>query len=85
MGEFFLNTLKSSDFLINPWYSRSVALIPENSEDIWHAYNIICDGDLVKASTIRKVGFPSLFLSCFYWFVFRYKTKQRLDLPPAVV
>lgn len=30
-------------------------MIPEESEDMWHAYNIIAIGDLVKASTIRKV------------------------------
>ncbi|CAO1363715.1 unnamed protein product [Diamesa hyperborea] len=30
-------------------------LVPEDSEDMWHAYNIIATGDLVKASTIRKV------------------------------
>lgn len=33
----------------------SVVLIPEESEDMWHAYNIIAAGDVVKASTIRKV------------------------------
>jgi len=33
----------------------SVVLIPEESEDMWHAYNLICEGDCVRASTIRKV------------------------------
>lgn len=33
----------------------SVVLVPEESEDMWHAYNLIAVGDLVKASTIRKV------------------------------
>ncbi|XP_059352470.1 protein pelota-like isoform X2 [Daphnia carinata] len=32
-----------------------VALIPENPEDMWHAYNLISHGDTVRASTIRKV------------------------------
>lgn len=30
-------------------------MIPEESEDMWHAYNLIGVGDLIKASTIRKV------------------------------
>jgi len=33
----------------------SVTLMPEESEDIWHAYNLISEGDCVRASTIRKV------------------------------
>lgn len=33
----------------------SVTLIPEESEDMWHAYNLISEGDCVRASTIRKV------------------------------
>nr|CAG4634818.1 EOG090X07BV [Alona affinis] len=32
-----------------------VGLIPENPEDMWHAYNLISHGDTVRASTIRKV------------------------------
>lgn len=32
-----------------------VSLIPENPEDMWHAYNLISQGDTVRASTIRKV------------------------------
>ncbi|CAH2086260.1 unnamed protein product [Euphydryas editha] len=35
--------------------SGSIALIPEESEDIWHAYNLISEGDSVTASTVRKV------------------------------
>lgn len=34
----------------------SVVLVPEESEDMWHAYNIIAPGDVVRASTIRKVS-----------------------------
>jgi protein pelota len=30
-------------------------VIPDESEDMWHAYNLICEGDVVTASTIRKV------------------------------
>lgn len=33
----------------------SVILLPEESEDMWHAYNLISEGDSVRASTIRKV------------------------------
>lgn len=36
-------------------YFSCYGLVPEDSEDMWHAYNIIATGDLVKASTIRKV------------------------------
>ena len=32
---------------------RRVGLIPENPEDMWHAYNLISHGDTVRASTIR--------------------------------
>ncbi|CAG0912752.1 unnamed protein product [Notodromas monacha] len=32
-----------------------VSLMPEESEDLWHAYNLIAIGDCVTASTIRKV------------------------------
>ncbi|XP_049531755.1 protein pelota isoform X3 [Anopheles darlingi] len=33
----------------------SVTLVPEQPEDIWHAYNLIAEGDQVRGSTIRKV------------------------------
>lgn len=33
----------------------SVVLIPEEPEDMWHAYNLIAEGDQVRSSTIRKV------------------------------
>lgn len=32
-----------------------VVLIPEEAEDMWHAYNIVAVGDTVKSTTIRKV------------------------------
>ncbi|CAG0885665.1 unnamed protein product [Darwinula stevensoni] len=32
-----------------------VTLMPDDPEDIWHAYNLISEGDSVKGSTIRKV------------------------------
>ena len=32
-----------------------VVLIAEQSEDMWHAYNLITEGDRVQATTFRKV------------------------------
>lgn len=32
-----------------------VTLIPEDAEDMWHAYNLIQPNDLLKSSTVRKV------------------------------
>jgi len=32
-----------------------VALVPEESRDMWHAFNLIQEGDAVRASTARKV------------------------------
>ncbi|KJH48663.1 putative translation factor pelota [Dictyocaulus viviparus] len=32
-----------------------VALIPEEAEDMWHIYNLIRVGDVVRSKTIRKV------------------------------
>ena len=31
----------------------SLVLIPEESEDMWHIYNLLMEGDHVRASTIR--------------------------------
>ncbi|XP_064620588.1 protein pelota-like [Lineus longissimus] len=35
--------------------SGSVTLIPEESEDMWHAYNLVSVGDSIRSTTIRKV------------------------------
>ncbi|KAK9873137.1 hypothetical protein WA026_021372 [Henosepilachna vigintioctopunctata] len=32
-----------------------VALVPEEPEDMWHAFNLISEGDSVRSTTIRKV------------------------------
>ncbi|XP_018579916.1 protein pelota [Anoplophora glabripennis] len=32
-----------------------IVLIPEEPEDMWHAYNLISEGDSVRSTTIRKV------------------------------
>ncbi|KAH1000202.1 hypothetical protein HUJ04_000122 [Dendroctonus ponderosae] len=37
----------------------AVTLVPEEPEDMWHAYNLIAEGDSVKSSTIRKVQIES--------------------------
>ena len=33
--------------------SGEIKLVPENLDDIWHLYNIIEEGDLVRAVTFR--------------------------------
>lgn len=33
----------------------AVTLIPEEAEDMWHAYNLVAVGDTLKSTTIRKV------------------------------
>lgn len=33
----------------------SVTLIPEEAEDMWHAYNLVCIEDTLRSTTIRKV------------------------------
>ncbi|KAG1363405.1 protein PELOTA 1 [Cocos nucifera] len=33
----------------------SVKVVPEEDDDMWHAYNLICVGDSVLAVTVRKV------------------------------
>lgn len=32
-----------------------VQMKTEEAEDMWHAYNLIADGDRVRTSTVRKV------------------------------
>lgn len=32
---------------------RVVVFIPEEAEDMWQAYNLIREGDRIRASTIR--------------------------------
>ncbi|OJJ51316.1 hypothetical protein ASPZODRAFT_127375 [Penicilliopsis zonata CBS 506.65] len=40
---------------IEPTGSGTVTLCPEEPEDMWHAYNLIRPGDLLKASAVRRV------------------------------
>jgi len=32
-----------------------VGLIPEEAEDMWHAYNLVAQNDLIRSTTIRRV------------------------------
>lgn len=38
---------------------RSMGLVPDEGEDMWHTYNIIAEGDRLRATTIRKVQLES--------------------------
>lgn len=40
---------------INYYFCSYITLISEENEDMWHAYNLISEGNIVRASTIRKV------------------------------
>lgn len=40
--------------------SGSVVLVPEEAEDMWHAYNLIAVGDHLKSTTIRRVQTESV-------------------------
>lgn len=33
----------------------SVELVPEEPEDMWHAYNLVAVGDTLRSTTIRLV------------------------------
>ncbi|KAH6563230.1 hypothetical protein BASA50_006713 [Batrachochytrium salamandrivorans] len=35
--------------------SGTVTLVPEEDEDMWHTYNLLCVGDQLKASTVRRI------------------------------
>ncbi|KAK2165953.1 hypothetical protein LSH36_44g13016 [Paralvinella palmiformis] len=35
--------------------AATVTLIPEEAEDMWHAYNLVAVGDSLRSTTIRKV------------------------------
>ena len=51
------NILAVGENVLTFWvnFYRSITLIAEESEDMWHAYNLIMEGNIVRASTIRKV------------------------------
>lgn len=33
-----------------------VKIMPEEPEDMWHIYNLVMSGDMVRTTTFRKVG-----------------------------
>ena len=35
--------------------SGSITLVAEEAEDMWHAYNLIYKGDMLKSTTMRWV------------------------------
>ena len=35
--------------------SGRMTFIPEEGEDLWHVYNLISAGDVVRCTTLRKV------------------------------
>lgn len=37
------------------FHYRYVVLIPEEDEDMWHVFNLLQEGDSIRASTLRKV------------------------------
>ena len=47
---------------------RTVGLIAEEAEDMWHAYNLICVGDYLRSSTIRRVVNESSGIVCLIYF-----------------
>ena len=49
------NSTCSCSIYVSFRLGRRVTLIAENSEDMWHAYNLITPSDTVRASTIRLV------------------------------
>ncbi|CAI9718220.1 protein pelota homolog [Octopus vulgaris] len=40
---------------IDKYNDGCMVLIPEEAEDMWHAYNLVAVGDVLKSTTIRKV------------------------------
>ncbi|XP_071849133.1 protein pelota homolog [Apostichopus japonicus] len=39
--------------------SGQIGLIPEEPEDMWHAYNLVAAGDSLRSTTVRKVTMES--------------------------
>ncbi|UNI22911.1 Translation factor pelota [Purpureocillium takamizusanense] len=38
---------------------EQLSLLPEDPEDMWHAYNLIVVGDIVSAHAVRKIAIPN--------------------------
>ncbi|XP_015763919.1 PREDICTED: protein pelota homolog [Acropora digitifera] len=56
---YFLCTLVIT-VILDITFVRSVVLVPEEAEDMWHAYNLIAVGDHLKSTTIRRVQNESM-------------------------
>ncbi|XP_052801813.1 protein pelota-like [Mya arenaria] len=41
---------------IDKYGAGYVILVPEEAEDMWHAYNLVCVDDTLQSTTIRKVS-----------------------------
>lgn len=39
--------------------NSQIGLIPEEPEDMWHAYNLVAAGDSLRSTTVRKVTMES--------------------------
>jgi hypothetical protein len=37
------------------YFGRHVTLVPDDPEDMWHAYNLVSVGDRLRSTTIRLV------------------------------
>ena len=49
----FIHTLLFNTYSGRFFTLRQVVLIPEEPEDMWHAYNLVTVGDSIKSTTIR--------------------------------
>ena len=52
-GSGLVNGLYFNYFIVELHPYRQVVLIPEESEDMWHLYNLVSSGDSLKSTTIR--------------------------------
>jgi eRF1 domain 1 len=43
-----------------------VRLQPDESEDMYHLFNLICEGDIIRADTIRNVTAFSVLFNAFH-------------------
>jgi len=47
--------MKYSNKKIKLGCKGSIKLVPETPEDSWHVYNLLCNGDFIRAVSFRKV------------------------------
>jgi len=55
LEQLFVSKMKLIQKDIDKHSSGSVTLVPEEAEDMWHAYNLVAVGDSLRSTTIRKV------------------------------